>query len=49
MNALPDTTRTKPRRRTAAPWYATLAAALILVAVANFVIAGGDENPTPAE
>jgi hypothetical protein len=49
VSGLPDTTRTKPRRRTAAPWYAALAAALVVVAVAVSVFAGGDESAQPAE
>lgn len=49
MSGLPDTTRSKPRRRTAAPWYAALAASLVLVAVAVAVFSGGDENPEPGE
>lgn len=50
MSGLPDTTSTKPRRRTA-PWYTAFVApvALAVVAVAVFVMAGGDETPKPAE
>ena len=45
MSGLPDTTRTKPRRRTA-PWYAALAASLVVVAV-GFLSSG--EEPAPGE
>ncbi len=50
MSGLPDTTSTKPRRRTV-PWYAAFAApvALVVVAATVFVMAGGDEPPEPAE
>ena len=50
MSGLPDTTSAKPRRRTA-PWYTAFVApvALAVVAVAVFVMAGGDETPKPAE
>ena len=50
MSGLPDTTRSKPRRRSPAPWYAV--ASLLLGAVAVAVISGGsggDENPEPGE
>ena len=53
MSRLPDTTRTKPRRKTmpptAARWYAALAAALVVVSGALFVVDGGGEAPEPAE
>ncbi len=50
MSGLPDTTSTKPRRRTV-PCYAAFAApvALVVVAATVFVMAGGDESPKPAE
>jgi hypothetical protein len=53
VSRLPDTTRTKPRRKTmpgtAARPYVALAAALVVVSGAIFVIAGGGEPPKPAE
>ena len=49
MSGLPDTTRTEPRRRTAARWSVALAAALVVAAVAIFFMSGGDGDPRPAE
>lgn len=49
MSGLPDTTRSKPRRRTAAPWYAAIAASLVLGAVTVYVFTGGNEAPKPEE
>ncbi|CAA9383304.1 MAG: hypothetical protein AVDCRST_MAG03-96 [uncultured Rubrobacteraceae bacterium] len=49
MSGLPDTTRSKPRRRIEFPWFAALAAALLLGAVAVAVFSGGSEIPEPGE
>lgn len=49
MSGLPDTTRSKPRRRPAAPWFAALAASLVLGAIVVSVFSGGEEDPTPRE
>ncbi len=49
MSGLPDT-KSGPRRRTAAPWYAGLAASLVLGAAAvSVLLAGGDDLPKPDE
>lgn len=49
MSGLPDTTRSKPRRRTAAPWYAALAASLVLGAAVVSAFADGDDGPISVE
>ncbi len=48
MSGLPDTTRTKPRRRKA-PWYAALVASLVIVAVAFSFLSDDEEPPTGEE
>lgn len=49
MSGLPDTTRSKPRRRTASPWYAAVAASLVLGAAVVAMFSGQNENPKPEE
>ena len=48
MSGLPDTSRAKPPRRRAAPRYAVLVAALVLVAIAVLFLLE-DEEPVPGE
>ena len=48
MSGLPDTTRAKPRRKTAAPWFTALTVSLVLGAVAVSIFFGG-RDPEPGE